>query len=109
MKIKNNNNNNNRINNNHYHYHHHQNRERSLETYTTNPTNKQQPTTNNPWYSPMAISKVQTPDLESFISRTRNQQHLIGRHIQTQHRQLMTIQRQIKLERIVIQHFDGVI
>jgi hypothetical protein len=56
-----------------------------------------------------AQEQVRTPYLDVLVRRTADQQRRIGRHVQAEHGQTVAVEREMELERVLVEHLDGAI
>ena len=57
--------------------------------------------------APVAVPKVQSPDLDVLVSRPTDQKGAVRGDVHTQHRQLVTVQGQEELEGVCEEELDG--
>lgn len=57
----------------------------------------------------MAVTEVQAPNLEGLVRRAGRQQSPVVGDVHGHHRQLVAVQGQEKLERVIVKHLDGAV
>lgn len=57
--------------------------------------------------APVAVPKVQSPDLDVLVGRTTDQQGAVRGDVHAQHRQLVAVQGQEELEGVCEEELDG--
>jgi hypothetical protein len=55
----------------------------------------------------VAVAKVKPPDLDVLVGRACDEQLRIGRDVHVEHRQLVAVEREEELERVLVEDLDG--